>query len=80
MSGKILRPKESWLRSDDPKKFAIAACRCQHPGGFCIQDGHCHYGGDCFKSISKFPSKLDKEIEDIKMRLTKLEKETPNEG
>jgi len=38
--------KEEWLGSDVPELWAEAMCRCRHPGGFCGQDGFCHYG-DC---------------------------------
>lgn len=38
--------KEEWLASDVPTLWAEAMVRCQHPAGFCGQDGFCHYG-DC---------------------------------
>ncbi len=38
--------RETWLSSDVPSIFAEACMRCQHPGGYCMQDGFCHYG-DC---------------------------------
>lgn len=37
---------EAWLSSDVPKLWAEAVVRCQHAGGYCGQDGFCHYG-DC---------------------------------
>lgn len=40
-------PRGSWLRSEDPYKFAAAMSKCRHNGAFCAQDGFCHYG-DCF--------------------------------
>jgi|GEM_PF-6539735 len=55
----VLRPKqrrwrepkgpaqESWLESENPKEFAEAIMVCEHAGGYCGQDGYCHYGG-CF--------------------------------
>lgn len=45
---------EAWLRSDIPKLFAEAALRCQHAGGYCIQDGFCHYG-DCDMEMEQNP-------------------------
>jgi hypothetical protein len=36
--------REWWLRSDVPKLFGEATFRCQHAGGFCMQDGYCHFG------------------------------------
>ena len=38
--------KEEWLKSDIPALWAEAMVRCQHPAGYCGQDGYCHYG-DC---------------------------------
>lgn len=38
--------REEWLSSDVPKLWAEAVTRCQHAGGYCGQDGFCHYG-DC---------------------------------
>lgn len=38
---------ESWLESENPQKFAEAMLVCEHAGGYCGQDGYCHYG-DCF--------------------------------
>lgn len=37
---------EAWLSSDIPELWAESMMRCQHPGGFCGQDGFCYYG-DC---------------------------------
>ena len=37
---------EAWLASDIPALWAEAMVRCQHPAGFCGEDGYCHYG-DC---------------------------------
>jgi len=42
--------REAWLSSDDPEKFAAAAIKCQHAGGFCMADGFCHFDGACFRS------------------------------
>jgi hypothetical protein len=42
--------RESWLRSDDSDKFAEAAVKCQHAGGFCLDDGFCHFEGICFRT------------------------------
>ena len=50
--------KEVWLRSDVPTLFAQAAVRCQHAGGFCIQDGYCHYG-DCEMDMEPRPAVVD---------------------
>lgn len=44
----MTRPRESWLRSDDPHKWADAMVICRHPAGLCGTDGWCHYG-DCFR-------------------------------
>ena len=41
---------EAWLKSDDPEKFAAAAMKCEHAGGFCMEDGFCHRDGLCFRS------------------------------
>lgn len=41
---------EVWLKSDDSEKFASAAVKCQHGGGFCIADGFCHFDGICFRT------------------------------
>lgn len=38
--------RESWLASDVPELWAEAVVRCQHAGGYCGQDGFCHFG-DC---------------------------------
>ena len=38
--------REAWLSADYPDLYAEACLRCRHPGGFCSQDGYCHYG-DC---------------------------------
>lgn len=46
----MTRAVEQWLKSDDDEKFAEAAIRCQHAGGFCLSDGYCHYDGTCFRS------------------------------
>lgn len=45
-----MRAVEKWLQSDDADKFAEAAIRCHHLGGFCISDGYCHRDGACFRS------------------------------
>lgn len=34
---------ESWLMSDTPRLFGEAMVRCKHAGGYCGQDGFCHY-------------------------------------
>lgn len=44
------RAVESWLKSEDHEKFASAAVKCEHPGGFCLSDGFCHRDGQCFRS------------------------------
>lgn len=49
----MTKPKESWLRSNDPEKFAAAMMRCGHPAAYCAQDGYCHCGGKCFKPKTK---------------------------
>jgi len=41
------KPRESWLKSEVPEKFAEAMMKCQHLGAYCGQDGFCHFG-DCF--------------------------------
>lgn len=40
---------ESWLKSNDSKKYAKAAMLCEHAGGFCMSDGYCHFDGRCFR-------------------------------
>lgn len=45
-----MKARESWLRSEDPERFAAAAVKCSHAGGFCMSDGYCHYDGRCFRS------------------------------
>lgn len=40
---------ESWLKSENPERFAKAMLKCQHSGAFCAQDGYCHFEGSCFK-------------------------------
>ena len=61
-------PTEAWLRSEDPEKFAEAAILCQHAGGFCIQDGYCHYAG-CFTTERQGWSKAARAIEQICMKV-----------
>ena len=34
---------ESWLMSDTPRLFGEAMVRCKHAGGYCGEDGFCHY-------------------------------------
>ena len=46
----MTRPVEQWLVSEDHERYAEAALRCQHPGGYCTSDGYCHYDGTCFRS------------------------------
>lgn len=36
--------REAWLSSDVPELWAEAMVRCKHAGGYCGQDGFCHYG------------------------------------
>lgn len=36
--------REAWLDSDVPALWSEAMMRCGHAGGYCGQDGHCHYG------------------------------------
>lgn len=38
--------REAWLGSVVPELWAEAMVRCKHAGGFCGQDGYCHFG-DC---------------------------------
>lgn len=45
-----MRAVEAWLSSDVPERFAEAAIKCQHAGGFCMDDGFCHFDGQCFRS------------------------------
>lgn len=40
-------PRESWLRSNNPYKFADAMVLCQNAAGTCASDGFCRFGG-CF--------------------------------
>lgn len=42
--------REVWLKSQDHEKAARAAVKCQHAGALCMQDGFCHYGGECFRT------------------------------
>ena len=46
-------PRESWLRSEDSRRFAEAMVRCQGAGTFCWADGFCHYEGACFRRPSR---------------------------
>lgn len=43
--------RESWLAHDnlDHEKFAAAAMLCESGSGSCVQDGFCHYDGQCFR-------------------------------
>ena len=52
--GKALRVgrcKEAWLSSAVPDLWAEAMVRCKHPGGYCGEDGYCHYR-DCDMEMS----------------------------
>jgi len=40
---------EKWLKSDNHDKFAAAAILCEAGNGFCVQDGYCHFDGQCFR-------------------------------
>lgn len=63
-------PRESWLRSEDPEKFAEAMMRCKHPGGFCAQDGFCHRDGKCFT----YPKQtVADELWELRRRIERLE-------
>ena len=42
--------REAWFKSDNHERFASAAVKCQHAGGFCMSDGYCHFDGECFRS------------------------------
>lgn len=46
----MVRAVEAWLKSDDPERFAEAAIKCEHAGGFCMEDGYCHLDGACFRT------------------------------
>lgn len=41
--------REEWLKSEDPDEYAAAMVLCQHAGGYCSQDGFCHFEGSCFQ-------------------------------
>lgn len=47
--------REEWLSSDVPELWAEAMTRCQHAGGYCGQDGFCHYG-DCNMTMRVNPA------------------------
>lgn len=61
---------EKWLRpvadtDRDHERFAKAMMKCQHAGGYCAQDGFCHFDGACFKSAEP----------EVEIRIEALEKE-----
>jgi hypothetical protein len=45
---------ERWLKSDVPALWAEASVRCEHAGGYCGQDGFCHYG-TCDMQMEEHP-------------------------
>lgn len=55
---------EAWLESSIPELWAEACMRCQHPGGFCSQDGFCHYG-NCNMVMKPRPPAPPEEDEDL---------------
>jgi hypothetical protein len=65
-----VRPSPSGLKLDaSPAAFAAAMSVCQHAGGFCCEDGYCHYGNRCFRQAEKTA------IEQLQKRVLKLERQ-----
>ena len=67
--------KEADLKSRNSEKYGDAVSKCQHAGAYCIEDGYCHYDGDCFKNLShadaiKANEMLLAEIDSLKNDLT----------
>ena len=67
--------KEADLKSRNNEKYGDAVSKCQHAGAYCIEDGYCHYDGDCFKNLShadaiKANEMLLAEIDSLKNDLT----------
>lgn len=60
---KLGPPREAWLRGTD-EQWAEAMMRCQHPAGFCGQDGFCHFDGDCFGGNADKHTKRAKPLTD----------------
>ena len=55
--------RETWLKSEDPEKFAAAAIKCEHAGGYCMSDGFCHFDGVCFRTDRAAMTKARQVIE-----------------
>ncbi len=45
----MTKPDESWLRSESHTKWARAMTICESPAASCGVNGHCAYGGRCFR-------------------------------
>lgn len=65
---------EAWLRTIADtelhhERFAKAMMKCQHHGGFCAEDGYCHFDGDCFKTAEP---KIEARIEELEDELKRL--------
>lgn len=62
-------PCEDDLNSSNHETFAQAAMQCQHLGAFCIQDGYCHFNGDCFVKKNLSPEEMIQEMQFMKDEL-----------
>lgn len=49
------RPRESWLRLDNPDhdQFAAAMMLCRDGSGACARRGVCTWDGDCFRRAGR---------------------------
>lgn len=54
------------------ERFANAMMKCRHAGGYCAEDGFCHYDGDCFKTAS--PA-VEARIEEVEAELRALKEQ-----
>lgn len=77
MSSLSAIPRESWLRGNNHEQFALAMMRCQHAGGYCAQDGFCHFrrngDGSCFREDTK--ASLARRISILERKVAALESE-----
>ena len=62
-------PCEDDLNSTVSDTFAMAAIQCQHAGGYCVQDGYCHFGGSCFVNQDLTPEQMLHELQFMKNEL-----------
>lgn len=64
-------PRESWLRSDDPEKWAAAMTACRSAAADCGRKGYCEYG-DCFRRPRSPSARVDA-VADLERRVSDLE-------